>query len=327
MTEIKLSNTAAIFITTVIFAGFLVADLTAANAQTKPATKQKDKKYDLSKVFEDGTIKPEVEIQKEDYAIARRKFKTKFIKEGPSPQKVKMPEPPAGVTAIEFPSGNLTLKAWINTPPIETTEKYPAVLFLHGGFNFGKEDWDMTEPFRAAGFIVLAPILRGEDGQAGNFSLFYDEVEDVMAANDYLRKQSFVDTSRIYVAGHSAGGTMALLAAMTSRQFRAAASFSASPDQILFVKYGFPKQQVPFDQTDPREFQLRSPLAYAASFKCPVRIYYGTAEPHWRISSELTAKLARKKKLNVETIRIEGSHDSAVADEMKQSIDFFKEYK
>lgn len=326
MTKFKLSNAAAIIVTAIIFGGFQIMSFTIANAQTKTSTK-KDKPYQLCKVFEDGTLKPEVEIQKEDYADARRKFKTKLIKESSSPQKVKMPEPPAGTAAIQFPSGNLMLRAWVNSPTVTDTQKHPAVVFLHGGFNFGKEDWEMAQPFRDAGFIVLAPILRGEDGQAGNFSLFYDEVEDVLAAADYLRKQSYVDAGHIYLAGHSAGGTLALLAAMTSKQFRAAASFSGSPDQIIFVKYGFPKEQVPFDIANPRELQLRSPLSYAASFKCPVRIYYGTAEPHFRLSSELTAKLAKKKNLDVETIRVEGNHDSAVPDEMKQSIAFFNENK
>ena len=56
------------------------------------------------------------------------------------------------------------------------------MLFLHGGFQFGPEDWEMTWPYRAAGFIVMVPMLRGEDDQAGDFTMFYDEVDDVLAA-------------------------------------------------------------------------------------------------------------------------------------------------
>lgn len=273
----------------------------------------------------DGTIPPEVEIQKGDYAEARKKFRTKLLREASSPQKDPMPEAPAGVAAIEFPSGNLRLKAWVNRPNDVEKRKLPAVVFLHGGFAFGKEDWDMAQPYRDAGFVVLTPMLRGENGQAGSFTLFYDEVEDVLAAADYLRKQSYVDAKHIYVAGHSVGGTLALLAAMTSKDFRAAASFSGSPDQVLYVKHGIRKEDVPFDLNNPREFQLRSPLAYATSFNCPVRLYYGTKEPHFHLSSQRTAELAKRHGLNVEATSVEGNHMTHVPVAMKQSIDFFQE--
>jgi dipeptidyl aminopeptidase/acylaminoacyl peptidase len=272
-----------------------------------------------------GFIPPAVEIQKDDYAKARRHFRTKLLKEGPAPQKQTMPQPPKGVTEIEYPSGKLRLKAWVNRPNDPGKRKLPAVLFLHGGFGFSQEDWDMTLPYREAGFIVLTPMLRGENGQPGIYTLFYDEVEDVLAAADYLSKQSYVDARHIYVAGHSVGGTLALLAAMTSRRFRAASSFSGSPDQVLYCKYGIRPEGIPFDQTNPREFQLRSPLAYATSFKCPARLYYGTQEPHFHLTTQRTAELAKKRNLDVEAIQVEGNHMSHVPASMKQSIDFFRE--
>lgn len=275
---------------------------------------------------DDGTIKPMVDTTNEEYARARRRFHTKLIKQAPSPQTDPLPEPPAGVTAIDYQSGSLKLKAWINIPTDAGRLRYPAVLFLHGGFSFGPPDWEMTKPFRDAGYVVLVPMLRGENGQPGNFSLFYDEVDDVLAAAKYLRNRSYVDQQRIFVAGHSAGGTLALLAAMASKDFRAAASFSGSPDQVIFAKYGISPESIPFDQTDSREFQMRSPLAYAASFKCPVRIYFGSREPHFRLSSFRTAEIAAQHGLNVVTIQAQGSHFSAVPIEMAESIKFFQSF-
>ena len=46
--------------------------------------------------------------------------------------------------------------------------------------------------------------LRGENGQPGAFSMFYDEVEDVLAAAEYLAKLPDVDPARVFVSGHSA---------------------------------------------------------------------------------------------------------------------------
>jgi dipeptidyl aminopeptidase/acylaminoacyl peptidase len=223
------------------------------------------------------------------------------------------------VTEIEYGSGDLRLKAWMNRPA--GGHNHPAVLFLHGGFAFGPEDWELTQPYRDAGYVVLAPRLRGENGQPGAFTLWYDEVDDVLAAAEFLSRQTHVDAGRMYLAGVSAGGTLALLSAAASTRFRAAASFSASPDQALLVRHA--KIDLPFDPTDPRELQMRSPLAYAGSLKCPVRIYYGTRD-HFVLTSRRTAEVARARNLDVEAIQIDGDHGSSVPPATKQSIAFFQ---
>jgi dipeptidyl aminopeptidase/acylaminoacyl peptidase len=260
--------------------------------------------------------------QDEDYAKAREGFKTKLVRKGPAPQGFRKLKRPDGVSEVEYPSGELRLKAWVNQPAKDDGEKHPAVLFLHGGFSFDESDWEMPRPYRDAGYVTLAPMLRGENGQKGTYTLFYDELDDVLAAADFLAKQPYVDPKRLYVAGHSVGGTMTLLAALATDRFQAAASFSGSPDQVAFTK-GQP-QLIPFDRSDPREFTLRSPLAYATKFKCPVRLYYGTQEAFFDASSRRTAELAKGKDLNVEAVRVPGNHNTHVPAAMKQSIEFFK---
>jgi dipeptidyl aminopeptidase/acylaminoacyl peptidase len=266
-----------------------------------------------------------VKIQDEDYAKVRSQFRTKLTRKGPSPQPWSAAKPPAGVSEIEYVSGELRLKAWVNRPADED-RKRPAVLFLHGGFAFGApDDWDVSQPYRDARFIVLTPMLRGENGQPGAYSFYYDEVDDVLAAAEYLRKQPYVDADRLYLAGPSAGGTLVLLAAMASKHFRAGASFSAMPDQVLFCKHakGAPRD-VPTDITDLKELQVRSPLAYAASLKCPTRIFYGSKEPYLFATSQLTAKVAKGKGLDVEAVQVEGDHGTSVPPAIKQSIVFFR---
>jgi dipeptidyl aminopeptidase/acylaminoacyl peptidase len=226
------------------------------------------------------------------------------------------------VRELTYPSDNLRLRAWVNTLPPGVGRK-PAVLFLHGGFAFGAEDWHMAQPFRDAGFVVMTPLLRGENGQRGTYTLFYDEVEDVLAAADALAGLSYVDPDRIYVSGHSAGGTLTLLAAMTSNRFRAAGAFSGSPDQVALCRDQ--PELAPFDLSDERELQMRSPLAFARSFKCPVRIYYGSQEFFFRGSSQKTAEEARKAGLDVEAISVPGDHLTSVPPAMRQCITFFQQ--
>lgn len=307
----------------VILCGFVPPAVVAQ----QPATPDRDAQTKSAEAPRATTFPPEVEVQREDYAEARKRFRTKLLREGPSPQKREMPVSPEGATEIRYPSGELTLKAWINRPTDDLDRRRPAVLFLHGGFALGRSDWEMSRPYRDAGFVVLMPTLRGENGQPGSFSLFYDEVGDALAAANDLAGQPFVDPGRLYVAGHSSGGTLALLAAMASGRFRAAASFSGSPDQAVFVRHapGPVARNLPFDKSDPRELQVRSPLAYAASFKCPVRIYCGSEETPFHLTSRRTASVARERGLDAEAIEVEGGHTSSVPQAIKLSIEFFRQ--
>ena len=268
---------------------------------------------------------PEVKIQDEDYAVARSRFHTKLTRKVPSPQEWSPAQPPAGVREIEYRSGELRLKAWVSQPK-DATKKQPAVLFLHGGFAFGyPDDWDANRPYRDAGYIVMTPMLRAENGQDGAFSFFYDEVDDALAAAESLRKLPGVDADRIFVAGPSAGGTVALLAAMTSKLFRAAASFSATPDQVVFCKHAKgAARDIPIDITDVRELEMRSPLAFAASLKCPTRVYVGRDEVEFHAMTQAVARVGKQKGRDVEAVIVEGDHGSSVLPAVKLSIEFFR---
>jgi dienelactone hydrolase len=265
-----------------------------------------------------------VAIQKTDYGADRATFKTKLSKQQPAPQPWEAYQVPAGVSEITFPSGDLQLKAWVGMPDTRLA-KMPVVIFLHGGFAFGPSDYEMAEPYRKAGFVIVTPMLRGENGQAGHFSMFYDEVDDVLAVAAYVRAQPYADPSRIFLAGHSVGGTHSLLAGMASPGFKGIAAMSGSPDQVLFTRsWG---ALAPFDLKDAREIEMRSPLAYATSLKAPTRMYLGTRERSYRETSRRLAKLAQDAKLDVTFMEIEGDHFSAVPAAIEDSIAFFKNIK
>lgn len=259
--------------------------------------------------------------QTQDYADARKGFKTRLVRQGPAPQTWTREVPPADADEVEYTSGGLRLKAWVGRaggPPAR-----PAVLFLHGGFAFGAEDWDQAKPFRDAGFVVMVPMLRGENGLPGSYSMFYDEVDDVLAAADVLAKTPGVDGKRVYVAGHSAGGTLAMLSAMTSNRFRAAASFSGSPDQVAWARGQ--AELVPFDPNDDREYEMRSPLAFPKSFKCPARLYYGDDEWAFAFSTSRLAEKSTAAGLDVQAVEVPGDHMTSVDPAMRQCIAFFQQ--
>jgi dipeptidyl aminopeptidase/acylaminoacyl peptidase len=260
-------------------------------------------------------------IRTGDYSTDRSAFRTRLVVRGPAPQPHSMPSAPRGVREIDYPSGDLRLRAWIGLPP-GAPERAPLVIFLHGGFAFSMEDYDMARPFLEAGYAVVMPSVRGENGQTGTFSMFFDEVSDVLAVTDHARSQRWADPQRIYVAGHSAGGTLAMLAGLASPHYRAVASFSGSPDQLALAE-SLPSI-VPFDRNNPAEYEMRSPLSYATSFKAPARLLHGRREEFYSGNTRLTAALARDAGKNVEAVEVAGDHFNAVPEEIGRAIAFFR---
>jgi dipeptidyl aminopeptidase/acylaminoacyl peptidase len=263
-----------------------------------------------------------LQIRSADYALARQSFRTRLLYTGPSPQPFEAERPPTGVAEIMYPSGDLRLKAWI-ARPAQALERAPLVVFLHGGFAFGAEDLDMARPYLAAGYAVAVPMVRGENGLGGNYSMFYDEVDDAIAVTAHMKSQPGIDPEHVYLAGHSVGGTLAMLAGLASTHYRAVASFSGSPDQITFCRAW--EEIVPFDTANPAEFEMRSPLSYAASFKAPARLFYAAGEVYGA-DTQTMARIAREARRDVEAIAVRGDHFSAVPEAMRQSIAFFREH-
>src|SRR4051812_23727675 len=128
---------------------------------------------------------PGLELQAEDYARARSGFRTHLAQRGPAPQPGEPLKKPDDAEEIEYGAGGLRLKAYLSRPTNDD-RKRPAVLVLHGGYAYGEGQWEMARTFRDAGFVVMMPVLRGENSQAGDFTLFYDEVDDVLAAANTL---------------------------------------------------------------------------------------------------------------------------------------------
>jgi dipeptidyl aminopeptidase/acylaminoacyl peptidase len=253
----------------------------------------------------------------EDYAVARRTFRTKLTRVGPSPDPSEPLDPPPGAERIAYGSDGRMLTAWLSIPKGSGA---PGLVYLHGGNVLGSGHWDLTLAYRQAGYAVM-PALRGENGQGGAFSGFYDENADVLAAAEHLAGLPGVDRSRMFVAGHSIGGTQTMLAAMSTTMFRGATAFSGSTNAWGFFAR-FP-EMICFDVSNPREFEMRSPLSFASSFKCPVRIFHGSEEKRQANPAALTADRASKAGLDVVASAVPGDHFSSLPEETRRSLALF----
>ncbi|QQQ00416.1 alpha/beta hydrolase family protein [Lysobacter enzymogenes] len=165
------------------------------------------------------------------------------------------------------------------TPRPDAAGKRPAIVWITGGdsntlgdvWSEQPRDNDQTAAaFRDAGLVVMYPSLRGGNDNPGVREGFYGEVNDVLAAADYLAKLDYVDPQRIYLGGHSTGGTLALLVAQSDARFRAVFAFGPVADVS-----GYGERYVPVAQDDDKEIRLRSPGYWLASIRSPVFVFEG----------------------------------------------------
>jgi Fe-S cluster assembly iron-binding protein IscA/pimeloyl-ACP methyl ester carboxylesterase len=210
---------------------------------------------------------------------ARRGFKTALARResGGSPA----PEPPPDLFRIvryDAPPGQLT--AYL-TPDPKDGKKHPAIIWITGGDcnsidagcwrDGGPSNDQSASAYRKAGLAMMFPALRGGNDNPGVKEGFLGEVDDVLAAAEFLRRQAFVDPERIYLGGHSTGGTLVLLTAECSDRFRAVFSFGPANDVI-----GYGPRYNPFALSDPKELQLRAPGRWLHSIRAPVFVFEGT---------------------------------------------------
>lgn len=192
-------------------------------------------------------------------------------------------EPPAGVLSLVKYKAPLGAMAAYVTPDPGDGRRHPAIIWITGGDSASIGDVWRPRPadndqsaraFRAAGIVTMYPSLRGGNDNPGHREGFYGEVDDILAAADYLAQLPWVDPKHIYLGGHSTGGTLTLLVAEYAPRFRAVFSFGPVADAR---QYG--GDFLPEGLKDPTELRLRSPAYWLSSIRTPVFVLEGTERP------------------------------------------------
>lgn len=227
-------------------------------------------------------------LSDKDLSEARKGFNTQLIVDTLEPDG-KADVPPGDIfKVIHYPAAVGNLVAYISPDP-KDGKRHPAVVWAHGGYGgIGDFFWEPQEEdndqsaraFREAGIVMMVPSWRGENDNPGKFEMFYGEVDDLHAAREYLAKLPYVDPERIYVAGHSTGGTMALLANEYRSGFRAGFSLGGIPDLKVRLDAGRTAVGPSFNTNNPKEFYLRSPRTFITHIKSPT-FYFEGEEDYW----------------------------------------------
>jgi dipeptidyl aminopeptidase/acylaminoacyl peptidase len=254
----------------------------------------------------------------EDLATARKSFTTKLRTRGPAPQSYQNVRLPPGVRQVEYVSRGSKLKGWLSAAPGDG-QKRPAVVYLHGGWAFGAGDWEDAEPFAKAGFVLFMPMLRGENGNPGDYESFLGETDDAVAAGRFVASLPYVDDRNIFVAGHSVGGVLTCLTAMLPSPYRAAAALDGYLDMEAWAAQST-EAQVPYDRNDREEVRMRNPMAFAGSLRCPLVLYTTT---NLRGLNGQLADRARQFGKECELVEVPGDHQAMVAPAVRQAIAWF----
>lgn len=217
----------------------------------------------------------------ETLSDARRGFHTQV--HDSAPRSGPPPGPPADVfTVVQFASPVGPLPAYVTPRPSGGTRR-PAVLWLQGGFDpsLDASAWrraprnndQSARAFREAGLVLMLPARRGGNDNPAPRETFFGEVDDVLAAADYLAKLDYVDPARVYLGGHSTGGTLALLVAESTDRFRATFAFGAVGNIKSYAN------DATFDVSNEAEVRVRSPMFFLDGIRRPTFVIEGGDRP------------------------------------------------
>ncbi len=142
------------------------------------------------------------------------------------------PHPGIDVFFVTYMSQGLKVKGFLAAPKRKGV--YDGFLYLRGGIkNVGQVRVPRLVQFASHGFIVFAPLYRGNGGGEGNEDFAGEDRYDALAGFHLLRRHPLVHPGRVHVFGFSRGGAMALHAALMAEGVCSVAVWGGVADMEL----------------------------------------------------------------------------------------------
>jgi dipeptidyl aminopeptidase/acylaminoacyl peptidase len=198
---------------------------------------------------------------------------------------------------VHYPStdGKWQISAFVYPPyNLRRDGKNPAVVSVHGGPT-GQSLNGFVPAIQYLvnqGYFVIAPNFRGSSGygKAFQYANRYDwgggDLQDVVAAAEWLTRTRYVDSRKIAVMGGSYGGYMTMMA-LTKAPDVFAAGVSIVPFVNLFTEFASEdpglREYDRFFMGDPEKnkalWEDRSPINFVDRIKAPLLLLAGGNDP------------------------------------------------
>lgn len=197
---------------------------------------------------------------------------------------------------FQSPDG-LDLQGWLIKPAeFEEGEKYPLLLWIHGGpwaMYSVRFNWSWQH-FAAKGYAVFYMNPRGSTGYGQEFvkGIQYSypgkDFDDLMAGVDAALAKGFIDEDNLFVCGGSGGGVLTAWIVGHTDRFTAAVSMRPVINWHSFVGttdgHSWYRQFKKYPWEDPMEYARRSPLHYVDNVTTPTMVMTGEADLRTPIS-------------------------------------------
>ena len=198
---------------------------------------------------------------------------------------------------VHYPSrdGKYTISAWLYvTRNMQRNGQNAAIVYVHGGpasqsmNSFNR----FIQHIVNQGYMVIAPNYRGSTGygkdfqNANLFDMGGGDLQDVLAAADFMMATGYPDKKKMIVMGGSYGGYLSMMAVTKAPDVWAAGvpivpfvnwfTEIENEDPILqqsdLATMGDPKQKPDF-------FRERSPIFFVDQIKAPLMLLAGANDP------------------------------------------------
>ena len=249
---------------------------------------------------------------------------------------------------VHYPSkdGKWTISAFVYVPyNLPRSGQHPAIVYVHGGptaqtmnaFN------RFIQYMANQGYIVIAPNYRGSTGygkdfqQANLFDMGGGDLQDVLAAADWIKQTGYVDPKKLILMGGSYGGYLTMMGVTKAPEV-----WAAGVPIVPFVNWFTELQnEDPVLQQsdlatmgDPEKnkarYEDRSPINFVNQIKAPLYLLAGGNDPRCPKSESQQVVDAIKKRNGVIEYKVyenEGHGFSKVENQIdayKRVADFLK---
>jgi dipeptidyl-peptidase 4 len=207
-------------------------------------------------------------------------------------------------------SDGSTLHYRMLSPPRQPGKRYPVYLYVYGGPHGQQvtDAWYSQLPLHEAlvdqGWIVFTIDNRGTNRRGTKFesavyrSMGDAEVQDQLAGVEWLKRQPFVDPTKMAVQGWSYGGYMTLKLLEKAPGVFAAGVAVAPVTKWELYDTAYTERYLGNPAVDPKPYQASDALDDAVKIRDPLLLIHGMSDDNvvFQNSTELYARLQQAKR-------------------------------